>query len=86
MSQFFSGTVTGAQASMRCPANDMNQFFKGMATIGQLNPLQPVAKEPLPSMESAWQGVARSFSQTGDSIRSALREFSCAQRENQQAL
>jgi hypothetical protein len=62
----------------------MKDFFSGMATIGQLNPVPPGISD-MPSTVSAWQGVASSFYQTGDSIRSALQEFSDAQRKNRQA-
>jgi hypothetical protein len=59
----------------------MNDFLYGMETIGQLFPavLRP---SDIPSI-SAWQGVASSFAQAGNSIRTALDECN-AQRESQQ--
>jgi hypothetical protein len=62
----------------------MKQFFNGMATIGQLNPLPPSIDTFTSLPASAWQGVASAFSQTGKNISCALEEFSCAQRESQQ--
>ena len=51
----------------------MNDFVKGMSTIGQLSP----SPNPYPShlsQASAWKGVANSFRQAGDNIRAALKE------------
>jgi len=59
----------------------MNDFAKGMNSIGQLFP-SPIPYEQYPPSESAWQGVANSFKQAGDSIQTALNEFADAQREN----
>ena len=53
----------------------MNDFAKGMSTIGQL--FSPQHLYPAHSSQaSAWEGVANSFRQAGDNIRTALKEAS----------
>jgi hypothetical protein len=61
--------------------SDMNDFLRGMASIGQLLP-DPAPYSDYPSRDSAWQGVADSFYQTGNNLRAAIKEFSDAQRES----
>jgi hypothetical protein len=61
----------------------MNDFSKGMNSVGQLFP-PPSPYSDYPPPNSAWKGVADSFRQTGDSIRAAVKEFSDAQRESKQ--
>jgi len=57
----------------------MNDFVKGINTVGQLFPA-PVPYPDYPSANSAWKGVANSFCQAGDSIRKAVKDFSNCQR------
>lgn len=62
----------------------MNEFLRGMATIGELTP-QPVPFSEYPSQYSAWQGVANSFAQAGYSLWFAMKEFpKYARRESKQ--
>jgi hypothetical protein len=61
----------------------MSDFAKGMNSVGQLFPA-PCPFSDYPPPHSAWQGVANSFRQTGDSLREAIKEFSDAQRKNKQ--
>jgi hypothetical protein len=63
--------------------SDMSDFLRGMASVGQLAP-DPTPYTGYPSQNSAWQGVANSFYQTGNSLRVALKEFSDAQRKSKQ--
>jgi hypothetical protein len=63
--------------------SNMNDFLRGMASIGQLFPL-PTPYLNYPSQASAWRGVANSFYQTGNNLRLAIKEFSDAQRKNKQ--
>ena len=60
----------------------MDNFQKGMRTIGQLYP--PPRPYPNTSPNSAWNDVANSFRQAGDDLRHAIKECSDAQRENKQ--
>jgi hypothetical protein len=53
----------------------MNDFFKGMASVGQLFPA-PASCPDYPHRDSAWQGVVNSFYQTGNNLRTAIKEFS----------
>ena len=62
----------------------MNNFSKGVNTIGQLLP-SPIPFSSYPPPNSQWQGVADSFRQAGDSLRAAIKEVSNAQRESEQA-
>ena len=48
----------------------MDNYTKGMSTIGQLFPPTPRAPE-VPRDGSAWESVAKSFRQAGDAFRSA---------------
>jgi hypothetical protein len=61
----------------------MNNFVKGMSFVGQLYPA-PYSYSEYPSPDSAWQGVADSFRQAGDSLRFAIKECSDAERESKQ--
>ncbi|MDR2964533.1 MAG: hypothetical protein LBU88_02030 [Treponema sp.] len=61
----------------------MTEFVKGMNSIGQLFPA-PISYSDYPSPHSEWKGVANSFRQAGNSIWTAIKEFSDAQRENKQ--
>jgi hypothetical protein len=63
----------------------MNEFLRGMATIGELSP-PPIPFNEYPPLYSEWQGVANSFSQAGNSLWFAIKELSKnAQRESKQA-
>jgi hypothetical protein len=64
--------------------SDMNDFLKGMASVGQLAP-DPAPYSEYPPPNSAWRGVANSFYQTGNSLRAALKESSDAQRKSKQS-
>jgi len=61
----------------------MNDFVKGMGSIGQLHPM-PYPYSDYPPPDGAWKGVANSFRQAGDSLKAALKDFSNAQRESKQ--
>jgi hypothetical protein len=61
----------------------MNDFFRGMASVGQLFP-DPTPLADYPSRDSAWQGVANSFYQAGNNLRAAIKELSDAQRKSKQ--
>jgi hypothetical protein len=63
--------------------SDMNDFLKGMTSVGQLFP-DPAPYSGYPSKDSAWHGVANSFYQAGNSLRAAIKEFSDAQRKSEQ--
>ena len=62
----------------------MNDFVKGMDSIGQLFPSSGTY-EDYPSTNSAWEGVAESFRQVGNDLRFAIKEYSDVKRENEQA-
>jgi hypothetical protein len=53
----------------------MNDFLRGMATIGELAP-KPVPFNEYPSQRSEWQSVANSFAQAGHSLWLAFKEGS----------
>jgi hypothetical protein len=59
----------------------MNNFAEGMSTIGQLFP-QPYPYSDYPRPNSAWNGVAKSFQQAGNSLKIAIKECSDAQQKN----
>jgi len=61
----------------------MNDFVKGISTIGQLSP-SPYPYKDYPSQSSAWKGVADSFRQAGNDLRYAIRECTNAKPENEQ--
>ena len=61
----------------------MNDFVKGMNTIGQLFPA-PASYENYPVPGQAWKDVAKSFFQAGNNIRSAIKEAAPAKPKNQQ--
>jgi len=63
--------------------SDMNDFFKGIASIGQLFP-PPIAYDQYLSPYSSWQSVANSFNQAGNSIWIAINEFENDQCKEQQ--
>ena len=52
----------------------IGNFLKGMGTVGQLSP-PPYSYKDYPPQGSAWQGVAASFCQAGDSLRYAMKKF-----------
>ena len=52
----------------------MDDFFRGMATIGELSP-NPNPLKKYPQQLSEWQGVANSFAQVGGNILTAMKEF-----------
>jgi hypothetical protein len=62
----------------------MNDFSKGMNSIGQLFPT-PYSYTDYPSYNQAWGDVAKSFFQAGNSLRAALKDFQNAQSKNKQA-
>jgi len=62
---------------------DMNDFVKGMNSVGQLFPT-PSLYSDYPPPNSAWKGVADSFHQAGDDLRFAIKECSDAQWESKQ--
>jgi hypothetical protein len=62
----------------------MNDFVKGMDSVGQLFPA-PCSYSDYPSSHSAWEGVAESFRQAGNDLRFAIKENSDVKRENEQA-
>jgi len=59
----------------------MNNFVKGMGSIGQLFP-PTIRPSEYPAQNSAWEGVAKSFSQAGDSLRRAIKECSDVKQAN----
>jgi hypothetical protein len=61
----------------------VSDFLKGMASIGQLHPA-PCPYSDYPPRHNAWKDTANSFRQAGNSLRTALRDFSNAQRESKQ--
>ena len=61
----------------------MNDFLKGMDSVGQLNP-EPYVYTDYPSQKSAWQSVADSFCQAGNDLRFAMKKCSDAERESKQ--
>jgi hypothetical protein len=58
----------------------MNNFMEGMGTIGQLFP-SPYPSKYYPSRSAAWQGVASSFRQTGDSLRKIEENYTLTKQE-----
>jgi hypothetical protein len=63
--------------------SDMNDFLRGMASVGQLAP-DPTPYSDYPTQNSAWRGVANSFYQAGNNIRAAIKEFSDSQWKTKQ--
>ena len=61
----------------------MDNFLKGMSTIGELFP-DPMPYKDYRSPKSAWEGVARSFQQAGSCLWRALKEYEDAQRQEKQ--
>jgi hypothetical protein len=61
----------------------MNDFVKGMTSIGQLHPA-PYPYSDYPPPNNAWKGVADSFRQAGNDLRYALNEAANAQRKSKQ--
>jgi len=58
----------------------MNDFVKGMTSIGQLHPAPcPYPYSDYPT-HSAWEGVANSFRQAGDDLRFAIKNIQTSQR------
>jgi hypothetical protein len=57
----------------------MNNFEKGISSIGQLFP-SPYSEYP--ESHSEWVGVADSFRQAGDSLRFSLEEWLHPKQEN----
>lgn len=63
----------------------MNEFLRGMATIGELTPSATPFNE-YPPKHSEWQWVANSFAQAGYSLLMAMRETKKdARRKSKQA-
>jgi hypothetical protein len=58
-----------------CDIYCMNEFLRGMATIGELSP-PPVTFDEYPPNHSGWQWVANSFAQAGFNMWVAMKEFS----------
>ena len=58
----------------RAILKSMNEFMRGMTTIGELSP-PPATFDEYPPHQSAWQGVANSFAQAGYSLWLAMKEF-----------
>jgi hypothetical protein len=61
----------------------MNDFEKGMASIGQLHPV-PFPYSDYPPPNNAWKDAAKSFSQAGNSLRFALNNLLNAERKSKQ--
>jgi hypothetical protein len=61
----------------------MNDFVKSMSSIGQLHPASCPYSD-YPPRYNVWKDTANSFRQAGNSLRTALREFSNTQWENKQ--
>ena len=61
----------------------MNDFEKGINTIGQLFP-PPYPYSAYPSRNSAWNDTANSFRQAGNDLRYAIKECKNAKSENKQ--
>jgi hypothetical protein len=61
---------------------DMNDFLRGMSSVGQLFPAPPPYSS-YPAQDSAWRGVANSFYQTGKSLHVAIKEISSVQRKSE---
>jgi hypothetical protein len=61
----------------------MDDFLRGMSSIGQLFP-NPASYSGYPPQDSAWRGVANSFYQTGNNIRTAMKEAADVQRKSKQ--
>jgi hypothetical protein len=61
----------------------MNDFFRGMDSIGQLNPA-PYLYTDYPQQNSVWKGVADSFRQAGNDLRFAIKECSDTKKESEQ--
>jgi hypothetical protein len=57
----------------------MDNFVKGISTVGQLFP--PPCPYPAQAQGSAWADTANSFRQAGNSLRRAMKDFSDTQRE-----
>jgi len=53
----------------------MNEFFQGMATIGDISP-SPVSRNAYSPRYSGWQWVANSFAQAGFNIWLAMKKES----------
>jgi hypothetical protein len=60
----------------------MTDFFRGMSTIGVLYPAINPPPAP-PSLNSAWEGVANSFFQAGNDLRTAMDNFPHEQKTKQ---
>lgn len=58
----------------------MNDFVKGMSTIGQLYP----PRQNYPAHNSAWNDTANSFRQAGNDLRHAMKEFLNGKPESKQ--
>ncbi|MDR2718552.1 MAG: hypothetical protein LBB89_10895 [Treponema sp.] len=61
----------------------MNDFVKGMNSVGQLFPA-PISYSDYPPENSAWECVADSFRQAGNDLKFAIKECSDTQRESNQ--
>jgi hypothetical protein len=61
----------------------MNDFEKGMNSVGQLFPA-PSPYSDYPSQKSEWKGVVDSFHQAGNDLWFAIAECSDAKRKSKQ--
>ena len=52
----------------------MNEFLRGMETIGDISPL-PASYDKFLPKQSEWQWVANSFAQAGYNIWVAIKEL-----------
>jgi hypothetical protein len=52
----------------------MNDFLRGMESVGQLFP-DPIPYADYPRQDSAWRGAANSFYQAGNNLRAAMWEL-----------
>jgi len=64
-------------------AKRMGDFERGVDSVGQLFPAS-ISHSDRQDLDSAWESVAASFRQAGDSLRLAIKERSDAKREGKQ--
>ena len=62
---------------------NMNDFTRGMNTVGQLFPA-PASYDGYPASSQAWKDVAKSFFHAGQNLCSAIKETAHAQPKGQQ--
>gem|GEM_PF-7011687 len=68
---------------MNNPIKGKSDFERGVSSIGELFPAT-IPCSGYPSVESAWEGVANSFRQAGDSLRFAIKKCSDDNRKDRQ--